>query len=109
MESRLMCSAPAYTYSRILRRSRRFLNENGLPSGFRNATSGLRQYLKISSDVDSNVRCAYESSAGLNAFVVSNDRPPIPAAPRRIVFATLMSLFAGVYNPDSSKNAAEIG
>jgi hypothetical protein len=44
----------------------------------------------------SNVRWATESSAGLKQFVVSIDRPPIAAAPRRIVSATLMSLFVAL-------------
>src|SRR5699024_11990430 len=72
-------------------------------------TSGFCQYCKTSLKVDTKVTEAYKASSGLKAFVVSNKLPPIPAAPRRIVLATVINLFDGVYNPDSSKNAAEIG
>jgi hypothetical protein len=52
--------------------------------------------------VDSEVRCATESSDGSHAFVVSIVRPPMPAAPRRWVVATRSILFVTVQIPVSS-------
>jgi hypothetical protein len=50
----------------------------------------------MSGRCDSRVICAVEFSDGSNAFVVSMDRPPMPAAPRRIVWHTATSLFVFV-------------
>src|SRR5690606_14499838 len=63
----------------------------------------------MSRDFDSDVVCATEPSLGSQPFVVSIDRPPIPARPRRCVSATRRSLFAVVHSPVSSWLANVIG
>jgi hypothetical protein len=58
---------------------------------------------------DSNACCAAEFSIGSHGFVISIDRPPMPARPRRIVCHTASSLFVDVYRPDSSARPKLIG
>src|SRR5665648_134155 len=63
----------------------------------------------MSGRFDSNACWAAEFSIGSHGFVISNDRPPMPARPRRIVCHTFNSRFVAVYRPDSSASAKLIG